>query len=142
MTALTTDLSQPGCCTPATPGAERAYLTPEVNIYETPAGYVLQADLPGVSKDRVEITLEGNELTIEGRRAAAPATGAASLYRESVAADYRRVFELDPAIDTTRIQAQVEQGVLTLHLPKSAHVQPRKINVTDQVSGAKNPRPA
>jgi len=53
------------------------------------------------------------------------------LFRERSAADYRRVFELDPAIDTGRISAKMEQGMLTLSLPKSEEVKPRKIKVSD-----------
>jgi HSP20 family protein len=51
------------------------------------------------------------------------------LFRERALADYRRVFELDPAIDTARITAKMEQGVLTTTLPKSEAVKPRKITV-------------
>ena len=53
------------------------------------------------------------------------------LFRERSAADYRRVFELDPAIDTGKISAKMEQGMLMLTLPKSERVKPRKINVSD-----------
>ena len=113
-------------------GADRAtvqeYDTPQVNIFETKDGYVLEADMPGVSKDGLEITLEGNEITIVGHRNHEAATGTA-LFRESHLADYRRVFELDPAIDAAKIGARIEQGVLTLSLPKSEQVKPRKIRV-------------
>src|SRR3954467_5586723 len=94
------------------------YICPGVNIFETNDGYVLEAEMPGVNKEGLEITLEGNELTIVGRRHAEAQPGEA-LFRESAALDYRRVFELDPAIDTTKVSAKVEQGVLTLTLPKS-----------------------
>ena len=52
-------------------------------------------------------------------------------FRERSVADYRRVFELDPAIDTNKISAKMEQGMLTLTLPKSEQVKPRKITVSD-----------
>jgi HSP20 family protein len=104
------------------------YVAPNVNIFETPEGYVLQAEMPGVSKDGLEITLEGNEITITGRRAPEAATGQL-LFRESNTADYRRMFELDPAIDTGKVSAKIEQGVLTVTLPKSERVKPRKIQV-------------
>jgi len=104
------------------------YVAPNVNIFETTDGYVLQAEMPGVGKDGVEITLEENEVTITGRRTPETVSGEA-LFRERHNADYRRVFELDPAIDTEKIAAKVEQGILTVTLPKSERVKPRKISV-------------
>jgi HSP20 family protein len=106
------------------------YLTPLANILETKDGYVLEAEMPGVSKDGLELTVENGELTIFGRRAAAEKKGR-EVYRESRSFDYRRSFELDPAIDSTNITAKIDQGVLTLHLPKAESVKPRKIAVTD-----------
>jgi len=108
--------------------AERHYITPEVNIFETKDGFFLEAEMPGVNKEGLEITLEGNELTLLGHRTDGFA-GAGMLYRESKPADFRRVFELDPAIDSGKINAKVEQGVLTLTLPKTEKVKPRKITV-------------
>jgi HSP20 family protein len=108
----------------------RNYVTPGVNIFETKDGYILEAEIPGVTKAGLDITLEGNELTIMARREPV-AAGGELLYRESAHADYRRVFELDPAIDTSKIDAQVVQGLLTLRLPKSERVKPRKITVAD-----------
>src|SRR6266404_1740230 len=106
------------------------FISPEVNIFETKDGYVLESEMPGVSKNGLEITLEGNELTIVGHRSTERVNGEA-LVRESRVADYRRVFELDPAIDTAKISARIEQGLLTLTLPKSERVKPRKIPVND-----------
>jgi HSP20 family protein len=103
---------------------------PNVNIFESKDGYVLQAEMPGVNKDGLEVTLEGNELTITGRRAE-DSVKAELLYRESRPLDYRRTFELDPTIDATRIEAKIEQGVLTLRLPKQEKVKPRKITVSE-----------
>lgn len=110
--------------------AERVnYQLPPVNIYETADGYTLEADLPGVTRDRLEIYLDRNELTLLGRRSVArPET---AHYRESSPTDFRRVFELDPEINTDAITAKVENGVLTLHLAKREQVKPRKIAVTD-----------
>ena len=108
--------------------ARQEYLLPEVNIFETKDGYVLEAEMPGVGKDGLEITLEGNEITIVGHRRPEVANGEV-LFRERHLADYRRVFELDPAIDTAKVSAKMDQGVLTLTLPKSERVKPRKISV-------------
>jgi HSP20 family protein len=107
----------------------REYVSPEVNIYETKEGYVLEAEMPGVSKEGLEITLEGSEITIVGHRHSEVVAGE-PLFRERTLADYRRVFALDPAIDTAKIAAKMNQGVLTLMLPKSEKVQPRKIAVS------------
>ena len=104
------------------------YVVPEVNIFETKVGYVLEAEMPGVSKDGLGIAIEGNEITITGRRNLEPVSGE-PIFRERATADFRRVFELDPAIDTGKISAKMEQGVLTLALPKSERVRPRKITV-------------
>jgi len=84
--------------------------------------------MPGVNKDGLEITLEDNEITIVGHRQTDSLNGE-PLFRESRGADYRRVFELDPAIDTAKVSARMEQGVLTLTLPKSERVKPRKLKV-------------
>lgn len=112
-----------------TNGANRVtYLTPLANILETKDGYVLEAEMPGVNKDGLEVTVENGQLTIVGHRASAEVRGR-EVYRESRTSDYRRAFELDPAIDTTKITAKIDQGVLTLHLPKAEAVKPRKITV-------------
>lgn len=104
------------------------FVSPEVNIFETAEGYVLEAEMPGVNKEGLDITLEGTEITIAGHRNVEPLGGEA-LFVESRPADYRRVFELDPAIDTSKISARMDQGVLTLTLPKSERVKPRQIRV-------------
>ena len=104
------------------------FVTPAVNIFETKDGYVVEAEMPGVTKDGLEVTLEGNEITIVGHRSPEAAAGQV-LFSECANADFRRVFEMDPAIDSGRISAKMNQGVLTLTLPKSEQVKPRKIVV-------------
>ncbi len=105
------------------------FIKPEVNVLENSDGYVIEAEMPGVNKDGLEITLEGAQLTLVGRRTAQE-TSATPLFRETSRADFLRVFELDPAIDTDKITAKLEQGILTLSLPKSERVKPRVIPVT------------
>jgi len=107
-----------------------SYLTPLANILETNDGYVLEAEMPGVDKDGLELMVENGELTIVGHRKGFQPKGQ-TLYRESRIADYRRVFEIDPSIDTAKITAKIEQGVLFLTLPKAESVKPRQIAVTD-----------
>ena len=108
--------------------AELPFAAPDLNIYETEQGFVLHAEMPGVRKDGLEVTLEGNALTFVGRRSDEP-VGGTPLYRESRPLNYRRVFELDPSINTEKITAEMHQGVLTLTLPKAERVKPRKIEI-------------
>ena len=109
---------------------ERGYLVPQVNIVETKDSFILEAEMPGVTKEGLEVRLEGNELSIVGRRETG-VPGAEPVYRESSPRDFRREFVLDPSIDTAKLSATIEQGVLTLTLPKTEKVKPRKIQVTD-----------
>ena len=95
--------------------ALQSFVPPEVNIYETSTGYTLEADLPGVTKEGLDLTLDATTLTISGRREK-PTSTAEPIYRESITADYRRVFELDPEIDRAGITAKLEQGVLIVTL--------------------------
>lgn len=106
----------------------RGWLQPQVNIVENKDGFLLEAEMPGVNKEGLEVLLEGNELTIIGRRAD-QFDSAQPVYRESLDRDYRRSFELDPTIDSARISARMENGVLFLQLPKAEQVKPRKIAV-------------
>ena len=109
---------------------QQGYISPRVNINETKDGYLLEAEMPGVTKTGLEIALEGNELTLIGRRQE-DVRGLDLVYRESTLRDFRRVFVLDPTIDTAKIEAKIDNGVLRLHLPKAEKVKPRKIQVTD-----------
>lgn len=84
--------------------------------------------MPGVNKDGLEITVEGNELTIVGRRSLDLPEGEL-YYCETPTADFRRVFDLGPDVDTSKIGAKLEQGVLMLRLPKSEKAKPKKIEV-------------
>jgi len=109
---------------------ERNYVTPNVDITESKDGYLLEAEMPGVNKEGLELLLEGNELTIVGHRQTDAIDGQL-LYRESSPTDYRRIFALDPTIDSGKISAHFEQGILKLTLPKAERVKPRKITVAD-----------
>ncbi len=111
--------------------AQRGYVSPRVNITETKDGYLLEAEMPGVRKEDLEISLDNNELTLLGRRQPEP-QGFDLLYRESNGLSYRRSFALDLTIDTGKIEAKMDNGVLKLHLPKAEQVKPRKIAITGQ----------
>jgi HSP20 family protein len=113
---------------PATQPERMNFMTPLANIEETADGYMLEAEMPGVNREGLEITVENGELVIFGRRDKTPVEGQ-PLYRESRTWDFRRVFELDPSIDASKISARMDNGILTLHLPKAETVKPRKITV-------------
>jgi HSP20 family protein len=104
------------------------FVAPSASVIENNDGYTLQVEMPGVNKEGLEISVENNELTITGRRSM-PNIEGTILHRESRAENFRRAFELDPSIDTGKISAKIDQGVVTLQLPKAEHVKPRKISV-------------
>lgn len=126
---MTKTEKRPASTTDGQQQAQRAWVSPRVNITETKDGYLLEAEMPGVNKDGLEISLEGHDLTLIGRRGTEPG-GLQLLYRESALRDFRRTFVLDPTIDAAKIDARMENGVLKLHLPKAEAVKPRKITVT------------
>jgi len=127
MTQMTQTAERPQT---ATTTRTPTWVVPRANILENKDAYILDLEMPGVSKDGVEITVDNNELTITGHRAARELK-ADAVYRETRLLDYRRVFDLDPSIDAGRISAKVEQGILTLTLPKAESLKPRKIAVTE-----------
>lgn len=126
----TLESQQPAsCCAAGAEESERQYVRPFADIRETPDGYKLKLEMPGVEKSGLEVLLEDNELTIIGRRTPVTTQGEV-LHRESNDSDYRRAFVLDSSVDATRISAKLENGVLHLDLPKAETVKPRKITVT------------
>ena len=104
-------------------------ITPTASVVEGDDAYILNVEMPGVNKEGLEISVENNELTIMGRRSL-PQIEGTLIHRESRSENFRRVFELDPSIDTSKISAHTDQGMLTLTLPKAEQVKPRKITVS------------
>jgi len=111
------------------PRDSEKFITPPASINESADGYTLDLEMPGVGKDGLEISVENNELTIIGRRSN-PAIVGTPVHRESRLHNYRRSFEIDPSIDSGKIVARINQGVLTLALPKAEEGKPRKIAVS------------
>src|SRR5438105_7818598 len=105
------------------------FIAPVSSVIEDMDRYTLQVEMPGVNKEGLEISVENNELTILGRRSL-PTIEGTLIHRESRTDNFRRSFELDPSINTARIAAKIEQGVVTLTLPKAEQVKPRKIAVS------------
>jgi len=107
----------------------RPYSAPRVDVHETRDAYVVTADLPGVSQNALDITVEKDQLLIEGRVERQPRENHRLRLAESTSAGYLRSFALPEGIDRDRITATVKNGVLNLSLPKSEAVRPRKITV-------------
>ena len=104
-------------------------LLPRVDVLEDAAGITLLADLPGVSKDKLELKIEGDTLLIEGEVGTPMPQQMQSVYAEIRVPRYRRAFTLSRELDTARIEASMKDGVLNLRIPKQAHAMPRRIAV-------------
>lgn len=104
-------------------------LTPRVDVLEDDTVITLLADMPGVSKDALDIRVEGESLTIEGTVTAATPQAMEATYAEVRVPRYRRSFTLSRELDTGRIEASLKDGVLKLRIPKQEHAQPRRISV-------------
>lgn len=104
-------------------------LLPRCDVLEDDQGITVLADLPGVSKDRLELKIDGDTLTIEGTVTAAMPQQMEAVYVEVRVPRYRRAFTLSRELDADRIEASLVNGALRLRIPKKAHAQPRKIEV-------------
>ena len=103
---------------------------PAVDVFEDEAGITLLADMPGVPRERLEIRVEGDALLIEGSVQPATPEGLEAVYAELRVPRYRRSFTLSRELDSAKIDASIKDGVLTLRIPKQAHAQPRRIEVS------------
>ncbi len=107
----------------------RRYL-PVTDIFETEQALTVVLEMPGVGKGGVEVRAENDVLTIEGRVDSERYQGLQPLYIEYNVGDYVRSFQIPNAIDQTRISAELNDGVMTLVLPKAEKAKPRKIKIT------------
>jgi HSP20 family molecular chaperone IbpA len=106
---------------------QRPVATPEIDIYENDNEILLVADLPGVSSDNLKVNVDNGELILEAQRSL-PTSGTL-LGNEFRDCDFYRRFAVPPGIDGTKVTAELRNGVLQLHLPKSEALKPRQINV-------------
>ena len=105
------------------------FYRPNVDIVEVADKLVVMADMPGVSSQDVDINFEGGALSILGRVSERQNSQGPYLQNEYGIGDYYRTFKISEQIDASKIAAELSNGVLTLHLPKVAAAQPRKIQV-------------
>jgi HSP20 family molecular chaperone IbpA len=106
-----------------------APVRPAVDIWEDKEGITLCADMPGVSRDRLNLRIDGNNLIVEGQLQFELPENAEALYADVRSSLYRRSFSLSSELETGKIEASLKDGVLTVHIPKRAELRPRKIEV-------------
>ncbi|MGA2079587.1 MAG: HSP20 family small heat-shock protein [Holophaga sp.] len=120
----------PGADTFKVPGAQPAFI-PSFDIRETPDAYVFEADMPGIQLEDLEINLTGNRLTVHGKRESTAQREEGNFFTmERSFGVFTRFFNLPDGADPSRIKADLENGVLTIAIPKTPEVQPRKISVS------------
>jgi HSP20 family protein len=102
-------------------------VTPAVDIYENDDEILLYADMPGVEKDNICVNIDNGRLSLSGVRRM-ETTGAAN-WEEFGEVEYRRVFSVPQTIDMDKVNAELKNGVLQLHLPKSEAAKPRQIEI-------------
>ncbi|MNJ25868.1 Spore protein SP21 [compost metagenome] len=111
---------------------ETQTLLPRVDVFEDENGIQLFADLPGVPKDHLVVNVDGDTLVLEGEIMPQMSEQLEAVYAEIQLSRFRRAFTLSSELDTTRIDAELRDGVLNLRVPKHAHAQPRKIVVKSE----------
>lgn len=109
--------------------AQNAAIMPRVDVVEDKSGITLYADLAGVSKDKLALQIDADTLTIEGELGLDTPEGMEASHAEINLPRYRRVFTLSKELDSEKISANFENGVLKLNIPKAEHLQPRKIEI-------------
>ena len=102
-------------------------LTPAVDIYENETEILLHADMPGVLKDDISVHIDNGKMVLSGARRLA--VEGASTWREFGNAEFRRTFSVPHSIDVNKVHAELKDGVLCLHLPKSEAARPRQIEI-------------
>lgn len=107
-----------------------AVLRPSVDVYESGEGITLEADMPGVSRERLEVRVDGDTLLIEGKVQFDLPEHAEALHADVRSTTYRRSFQLSRELDTGKIQANLRDGVLRVSIPKRAELRPRRIEVS------------
>jgi HSP20 family protein len=111
------------------PESQEPALLPPVDVIEDSAGITLIADLPGVPKDKLNVRVQSDTLSIEGEVALAVPPGMEASHAEVQSARYRRTFTLSKELDPDKVSAEFDRGTLRLRIPKAAHAQPRRIAV-------------
>ena len=108
---------------------EQLVLRPLVDIFEDAHGITVQAEMPGVSRDRLNIQADRNNLTIEGDALIDMPAGMEAIYADVQATRYARSFVLSGGLEIDAIDAKLKDGVVTIRIPKRSEFRPRKVEV-------------
>ncbi len=100
-----------------------------VDLYRDHDGYVLNADLPGIDPGSVDVDIDGQLLTIRAQRTAGDADGVKWISQERPHGSYLRQFSVGKGVDTSRISASYDNGVLSVIIPLSEKARPRKVKI-------------
>lgn len=111
------------------PSGDFGRFTPPADLYETDEAYELEMELPGFSRDDVQVTIEQGMLTISGRRTVERAEDENYHLRERSVGRFSRGFSLPASIEADRVEARFDEGLLRVTLPKAAEARTRKIEV-------------
>ncbi len=102
---------------------------PAVNIFEDGENFILEAELPGMKSDELDIAVEGNTLTLRGQRKGEEEEGVSYHRRERKLGTFHKAVTLPADVDPEKVTAHFKNGVLRMVLPKAEHAKPRKITV-------------
>lgn len=108
-------------------GQQLPVITPEVDVFENDHEILLHADMPGVLKEDIAINIDNGKMILSGIRRL-QSIGASS-WREFGDVEFRRNFSVPQSIDTNKVSAELKDGLLCLHLPKSEAAKPRQIEI-------------
>ena len=108
---------------------EENTLRPPVDVIEDSSGIVLYADLPGVTKENLNLQIDADSLIIEAEAELSMPEGLEAGHTEVSVPRYRRAFTLSRDMDSEKVTAELRHGVLKLTIPRAEHAQPRKIEV-------------
>jgi HSP20 family protein len=110
-------------------GRGQPFVVPPVDVFENESGITLLADLPGVSRERLGVRVDGENLLIEATAETPQPKEMQLVYGEAQYASYRRQFTLSRELDASRIEASLKDGVLKLSIPKLDEAKPRRVEV-------------
>lgn len=127
MTSKEMEVQKPASLTREATRTQERYQAPAIDIFETEDGLILVADVPGLTRDDLEINFDQGVLTLEGKATEGPA--GEGLFREFSVTGYYRQFRIPDTIDPDKTTAELKDGVLTLQLRKAEAAKPKRIEI-------------